>query len=214
MPTKNRLFLEYILVALALIALNFTPLKLVGILLPIAYLILDKRIRKRTRQELGVNIKATPCDLKQNWHLILLVAAVLPIAFTLIGKFFVPEYFSHLMQRVSPYVKIDTQNLDKVFLQLLFLAFGEEIAFRAFLQGRLSMFISPALSVFIASAAFAGVHYSPGAPVVVGIDLVSVFADSLVFGFLYKRTKNVYLTTIAHFLGNSVGIVILICMRS
>lgn len=214
MATKIRLIIEYILIALALIILNFTPLKLVAILIPIAYLILERYLRKRTKQELGFNFKATTGDMKQNWHWVLLVAVVLPLAFTLVGKFFVPEYFSHLMQRVSPYVKIDPQNLDKVFLQLLFLAFGEEIAFRAFLQGRLSMFISPTLSIFIASAVFAGVHYSPGAPLVVGVDLLSVFADSLVFGFLYKRSKNVYLTTVAHFLGNSLGIVILICMRS
>lgn len=210
MNLKTRLLLEYLVIATILIALSFTPLKIVAILAPIVYLVIEFKLRKRTRKGIGFDFKATPANIKTNLHLILLVVIVLPLASALIGKFFVPEYFSHLVQRVSPYIALDANSFDKIFFNLLFLAFGEEIVFRAFLQGRLSMFVNPVLSILIASVVFAGVHYSPSKPLIVGMDLASVFADSLVFGFLFKRTNNVYTTTVAHFLGNFFGIILLI----
>jgi membrane protease YdiL (CAAX protease family) len=210
MNMKSRLFVEYLAVAAAMIALSFTPLRLAAVLVPIAYLIVESRLRKRSRKENGFDLRAAPANIKANWHLIALVAVALPLATALIGKFLLPEYFTHLAGRVTPYVSVDAGSFDKILFELLFLAFGEEIAFRVFLQGRLGMFVNPVLSIFVASAVFAGVHYSPGTPLVVVMDLASVFADSLVFGFLYKRTQNVFVTTLAHFLGNTLGIVILL----
>ena len=205
---KRSVLVEYLVVAAVLVGTGFTPYKLIGVLAAIAYLIIERNLRKRSSDEIGSNIKNTPKALRENWLYILLVVFVTPLITIIIGKFFVPEYFTHILERVTPYVRLD--SFDKVFVQLLILALGEEIAFRAFLQGRLSLFINPRLAILLSSLVFAAVHFSAGGMVVVGLDLLSVFVDSILFGIIFWRSNNVYASTIAHFLGNSFGLIILI----
>ncbi len=205
---KRSVLVEYLVVAAVLVGTGFTPYKLIGVLAAIAYLIIERNLRKRSSDEIGSNIKNTPKALRENWLYILLVVFVTPLITIIIGKFFVPEYFTHILERVTPYVRLD--SFDKVFVQLLILALGEEIAFRAFLQGRLSLFINPRLAILLSSLVFAAVHFSAGGMVVVGLDLLSVFVDSILFGIIFWRSNNVYASTIAHFLGNSFGLIALI----
>jgi membrane protease YdiL (CAAX protease family) len=209
MDKKNSIVLiEYLVVATVLIATSFTPYKLVGMLVTIAYLIIERFLRKRESEEIGFNIKGLPLALRENWLFILLVVFVTPLITIVIGKLFLPEYFTHVLDRVTPYVKID--SMDKLLGQLLVLAFGEEIAFRAFLQGRLSLFIDPRWAIILSSLVFAAFHFTAGVMLVVIMDLLSVFVDSLLFGIIFKRSNNVFASTIAHFLGNSFGMFVLI----
>jgi uncharacterized protein len=211
METKNKMVLiEYLIIAIILIATGFTPYKLAGILIVIAYLVIERILRKRTKEEIGFNFKGIPLGIRENWLFIVLVVFITPLVTILIGKLFVPEYFTHVLGRVTPYVKTD--SMDKLFGQLLALAFGEEIVFRAFLQGRLSLFINPRLAILLSSIVFAAVHFSPGVGIVVAMDLLSVFVDSLLFGIIFKRSNNVFVSTIAHFLGNSFGMIALILL--
>ena len=205
---NNRVLIEYLILATVLIVTSFTPYKIVGMLVVIAYLIIEGRLRRRSKEENGFDLRGFPQAVRHTWVFILLVVLVTPAISVLIGKLFLPEYFTHVLERVMPYVQME--NLDKLFGQLLILAFGEEIVFRVFLQGRLSLFVNPGLAIFFASLVFAGVHYTPGAPVVVFVDLLSVFVDSLLFGIIYEQSKNVFASTLAHFLGNSFGILLLI----
>jgi uncharacterized protein len=200
--------IEYILVAGILIASSFTRYKLVGMLAAIIYLLVERILRKRPKSESIFRFRDVPSGLRANWLYIVLVVLVTPTISILVGKFFVPEYFTHVLSRVTPYLNI--KEMDSLFVQLLVLAFGEEIVFRGFLQGRLGKFINPWLAILLASIVFAGLHYTAGAPVVVVMDLLSVFVDSLLFGVIFKRSNNVILSTIAHFLGNSFGVFALI----
>lgn len=206
--SKKGLLLEYLLVMVLLIALNFTFLKAIAILIPILYMILESKFRKRTKQENGFNLKATLDDMKQNWHLMLLMTVILPLITVFFAKTFAPEYFEHLINRVAPYV--DLNDVNKMLTQLLIFAFGEEIAFRAFLQGRLSWFIKPKYAVIVSSLVFSIVHFTPGIAIIVFLDLLSVFLDGLVLGIIFKRSNNVIVTTITHFIGNSISLFILI----
>ncbi len=209
MDKLNRIVLiEYLIVTTLLIVTSFTPYKLVGMLVAIAYLISERYLRKRQKEEIGFNLKGLPLALRDNWLFILLVVFVTPSITVAIGTLFLPQYFMHLLDRVTPYVNLD--SLDKLFEQLLVLAFGEEIVFRAFLQGRLSLFINPRLAIILSSIVFAAVHFTPGSMIVVVMDLLSVFVDSLLFGIIFERSNNVFASTIAHFLGNSFGVVVLI----
>jgi membrane protease YdiL (CAAX protease family) len=205
---NNKVFIEYLIVAAVLIVTSFTPYKIVGMLVVIAYLMIESRLRGRSKEENGFDLRGLPQKLGETWVFILLVVVVTPLITVMVGKLFLPEYFTHVLERVVPYVKMD--SLDKLFGQLLILAFGEEIVFRVFLQGRLSLFINPGLAIVLTSIVFAGVHYTPGVTVVVLMDLLSVFVDSLLFGIIYERSKNVFASTLAHFLGNSFGMLLLI----
>ena len=97
----------------------------------------------------------------------------------MVGKLFLPEYFMHVLDRVAPYVKMD--SLETLFVQLLILAFGEEIVFRVFLQGRLSLFINPKLAFILSSVVFAAVHFTAGVMVVVVMDLLWTVSYSVSF---------------------------------
>jgi membrane protease YdiL (CAAX protease family) len=205
---KQALLVEYLIVAAILISTSFTPYKLIGMLVAIAYLIVERFLRKRQKEEIGFDIKGIPRGIRENWLFILLVVFITPLITMGIGKLFAPDYFMHVLSRIEPYVKTD--SMDTLFGQLLVLAFGEEIVFRAFLQGRLSLFINSQLAIVLSSIVFAAVHFTAGVVVVVVMDLISVFVDSLLFGIIFKRSNNVFVSTIAHFLGNSFGMLILI----
>ena len=205
---KSTTLIEYLILTDILIATSFTTYKIVGMLAVIAYMMIESRLRKRPKEDSGFNLKVLPQAIKDTWPFILLVVFITPLITVLIGKMFVPEYFEHVINRVVPYVKMD--SLGKLFTQLLILAFGEEIVFRAFLQGRLSLFIYPRLAILLTSIVFALVHYTPGVMVVVVMDLLSVFVDSILFGIIFERSRNVFASTLAHFLGNSFGMILLI----
>ncbi len=209
MEQKNRsVLIEYILVTAILIVTSFTPYKLAGVLVVIAYLFLEAILRKRRKEEIGFDIRSVPHALRETWFFIVLVVFVAPLLTVTIGFLFLPEYFSHVLARVTPYVEVGLTG--QLFVQLLVLALGEEIVFRAFLQGRLSLFIDPRWAIFFSAAIFAAVHYTPGIMIVAVLDVLSVFVDGLLYGIIFKRTNNVYASTIAHFLANSLGILLLI----
>jgi membrane protease YdiL (CAAX protease family) len=209
MDKKNIIMLiEYLIMATVLIVTSFTPYKLAGMLAVIAYMIIENRLRRRPKEETGSNLSGLPLALRDNWLFVLLVVFVTPLITVIVGKLFLPEYFSHVLERVVPYVKMD--SMGKLFVQLLVLALGEEIVFRAFLQGRLSLFINPRLAIILSSIVFAAVHLTSGVMVIVIVDLLSVFVDSLLFGIIFERSKNVLASTLAHFLGNSFGMLLLI----
>jgi uncharacterized protein len=209
MDQKNRsVLLEYIVVTVILIVTSFTPYKLVGMLIAIAYLFIEALLRKRSMQEIGFNRKGLPLALRETRLFILLVVLVTPLLTVFIGKLFLPDYFAHVLDRVTPYV--NTGSMVALFVQLLILAFGEEIVFRAFLQGRLSLFIDSRGAILFSAAVFAALHFTPGAAAIVVLDLLSVFVDGLLYGIIFRRSNNVYASSLAHFLSNSLGILLLI----
>jgi membrane protease YdiL (CAAX protease family) len=193
-----------------LVAPFFTPLKGAFILAPIFYLLVERVIRKRTFREIGFNFKNLGNDVKNNWKLILFVSVVLNILTVLIAKVFLPEYFEHVVSRVTPMLTFNSIAI--LIVQFLILGLGEEIAFRGFLQGRLSWFIKPAYAIIITSAIFALLHYSSGSALIVSFDLFSVFINSLLYGVIFLKTNNIFASWVAHVLVNLVGIIVVTLM--
>ena len=76
---KRSVLVEYLVVAAVLVGTGFTPYKLIGVLAAIAYLIIERNLRKRSSDEIGSNIKNTPKALRENWLYILLVVFVTPL---------------------------------------------------------------------------------------------------------------------------------------
>jgi membrane protease YdiL (CAAX protease family) len=206
---KNpKALVEYLALTAILIFSGLTPYKLAGMLIIIAYLIAEKIIRKRKGSVEVFRFKEIPKGIKDTWVFIVLVVVVSPLIFIMIGKLFVPEYFTHVLDRAAPYV--DVNSIDNLTIQLLVLAFGEEIVFRVFLQGKLTQFIRPSYAIILSSVVFAGLHYSDGIFMVVILDLLSVFADSILFGIIYHKSSNVYVSTIAHFSANLLSMILLV----
>ena len=55
-------------------------------------------------------------------------------------------------------------------------------------------------------------HWTKGDPVIVMIDVLLVIVDSVFFGIIFARSKNVYTAWISHFLGDLFGLVFFIML--
>jgi len=88
---------------------------------------------------------------------------------------------------------------------LLIGALWEEINFRAFYQERLSWFTPAPAAIGFVSVVFGIGHWANGDPVIVMIDVMLVIVDSIFYGIIFARSKNVFVAWITHFLANLVA---------
>ncbi|MEE6209566.1 type II CAAX endopeptidase family protein [Salarchaeum sp. III] len=92
-------------------------------------------------------------------------------------------------------------------VSVLFVAPGEELLARGFVQRTLYDHYSPRLAVVVASAVFAGVHvfaYATAPALAVAASLTQLFCISLVLGAIYLRTRNLVAPILAHGLYNAI----------
>lgn len=198
---EKRPFQEMIILVIfmLILAFFFPQFKETLGLFPIAYYLVELRVRGKNRQDPG--FKNPLPDLKKNWHWIVLVGIVLQIFYVLIYRNYFPDMFNHLSERVS-FIQTFDVNL---ILKLVVLALGEEIAFRGLVQGRLQWAMKPSYAILVTSVIFAIMHISSGTIEIVALDLTSIFIDSIVFGIIFYKTRNIYASTIAHALANIVA---------
>ena len=211
MKSQSKTLKNYLPVAifalLCLTSIGLTNIAGLTIIFSILYLFIENKNNKGTMEEIGFIRNNIINDIKKYWWLILLPAAF-GIVSILLSKIVLPDFYLHVLERIRPML-----SLDKLFLlvpQLLILAFGEEIAFRAFFQSRIINIMKPIWAIIITSLLFAIGHFSAGAISLVIYDIFFIFIDSFVYGVIYQKTKNVYACTISHFLANLIGISIFI----
>ena len=97
------------------------------------------------------------------------------------------------------------QQDPRVFLVLVVLAFlvigpGEELLFRGVVQSRLRETFSAPVAVALATAIFAGVHWTSLAGPVSGraLTVTMLFVPGLVFGVTYELTDNLVVPSLIH----------------
>ena len=211
MENRTQLLKSYIPIAVfGLICLTSISLKNVAgltIIFAILYLFIENKRNKGKMEDIGFIPKNILSDIRKYWWLILIPAASGIVSITL-SRLFLPDFYLYVLERTRPML-----SLDKSFLlipQLLILAFGEEIAFRAFFQTKICNITKPIWAIIITSLFFAIGHFSIDSIALVIYDLIFIFIDSVVYGIIYQRTKNVYSCTISHFIANVIGIFILL----
>jgi membrane protease YdiL (CAAX protease family) len=59
---------------------------------------------------------------------------------------------------------------------------------------------------------FAALHFAPGPALVVFVDLAMVLVDSLIYGVIFARSNNVFVSWAAHFLADIAGVVFLLAL--
>ena len=178
-------------------------LKAFSILLPVAYLIIERRLRKRPWRELGFDLKGFPAALKANWWLVGLAVFVVQALAVFGTRAFLPEFSIHLVERLP----ISIHNGWLVLIPFLLLStLGEEIVYRGFFQERLTWFIKAPLAIGIVSIVFALAHYSPGPLGVVVVDLGLIVIDSILYGAIFARSKNIFVSWMAHALVDMVDL--------
>jgi uncharacterized protein len=208
----NRILYEAIIVATVSLGgvLLLPPFKLIFLLLPIAYLLIERRIRERTWADLGFKFNTFWSDLRANWFWFVLVGIISQPAWLLIERAAVPEIVDHIIGRL-PFPPT-AGGLLVYAIPLAVVLLGEELTHRTLIQGRLTPFIGTTAAIIVASLVFGFSHYSPGQFTVVALDISSIVFDSILFGIIYARSNNLIVAWAAHFLGDLLGLVFLISM--
>ncbi len=175
-------------------------------ILVIPYIFIEKIIRKQTYNEIGFRIKGLYKDLIKYWWLILLPIGT-GLASLFLSKLIIPEYFAHVIERTQPMLAF--YNLLILIPQLFILALAEEICFRGFFQRKLGICFNIRVAIIITSLIFALGHLSEGSPIVVIYDITWIFIDSIIYGILFYKTKNIYICWISHLLANICGVLVM-----
>lgn len=121
----------------------------------------------------------------------------------LLSKLIMPDFYIHVLECTKPILVFD--KLPALIIQLLILAFTEEVVFSGFLQAQISTRIRSAYVITITSFFFSIAHCSSGAISIVLYDLFFIFVDSILYGIIFEKKKSVYACWSSHFLANAVG---------
>jgi membrane protease YdiL (CAAX protease family) len=190
---------------------NLLGLKIAGIsvIIGVVFFFINDRYEKQPTSDSGLDFKTIGANLKDKgiWIWILLPIIMDAVSIT-IAKIFLPEYIGHVLSRTEVFV-----SFDKVFLmlfQLAFLALGEEIAWRAFFQKQLNKVFSIIHVLLISSVLFAIGHFNQGNPVIVTYDIFFVFINSILYGIIFYKSKNAWISAISHFAANLFSVIVLV----
>jgi membrane protease YdiL (CAAX protease family) len=211
--TKTRPSRRIGLEAMIVFALTIMPsllwpgFKTVSVFLPIVYLLIERRLRNRPWAELGCDVRGIRAALAANWFLVLLVALVSPAATVLLAKVFWPAFLIHIESRIPLF---DTTQPAALFGMLLFATLGEEMTYRSLFQERLSWFVKVPIAIVVVSVIFGLMHWSAGELAVTIVDVALVTLDSIVFGLIFSRGRNLYVAWLTHLLADVVGVALLI----
>ncbi|OCA82238.1 hypothetical protein A8F94_20195 [Bacillus sp. FJAT-27225] len=167
-------------------------------LLPLVYFVIENKVRKSPDKDLIFKHKEILRDFKSSWFPFIAVAFILQFVYFFVFINFSPELITQVKERTS---FITSFNV-KLVITLLILALAEEIVFRGLIQKRLAWKMNKFASIFITSILFALLHTSEGTPAVIVTDLLTVFIDSVFYGYLFYKTNNLYISWLAHALGN------------
>jgi uncharacterized protein len=210
-PKSAGAWWEIILVmALSLgLSLISPSLKILGILIPVAYLIIERPLRKRTWTEAGFNVRAFPRELLRNLGWVLLVGVGIQALSVFGTHSFLPAYLAHVLARLP----FDAHILSRaVIVTLLVSTLGEELIYRGLFQKHLCSFLPMPAAIGLTSLVFALMHYAPGPFNIVVVDLSLVAVDSVIYGIIFARSNNVFVAWTAHFLADLCGMAFLLML--
>jgi membrane protease YdiL (CAAX protease family) len=208
---SNRILFEMVVVALIAIGgmLLIPQAKTLFALIPAIYILVERRLRKRTWADIGFKFSTFWQDLQANWILFMLAGLIVQPLTAVLTKAFAPAYLEHVISRL-PF----PQDINWFVLIPLLAAslLGEEMTFRSLIQGRLTPFVGGTVAIAVTSLLFAIAHLSPGAFVIVAIDLITIFIDSILYGSMYARGNNLIVVWMAHLLGDILGMIFLLSL--
>jgi len=200
-------------VTLAVVLLSMIPGIFISGLKPLAYIATliylagERKRRGHSWEEIGIRSRGFKKDLRDNWHLILIVAVVLQLPVPLIARAYWPDLLKHISDRIP---LLNSSSIGLLILVLIVIPFFEELIYRGLLQQRLAWYINGFIAVVIASFIFGLQHFTPGPPAIVAVDLAGVFVDGMVYGWIFSRCRNVFVSWSAHTAADLVGAALLL----
>jgi membrane protease YdiL (CAAX protease family) len=211
-PTKTAPWWEIVIIIALYLIIGFIIPSLKQILaVPlIAYMIVEGLLRHHTWADFGFNLRSIPSGLFKTLGWILLVGIGTQALYAIGAKLFLPEVFTHLIARIPINISAISVSL---LITLAIATFLEEVIFRGLFQNRLNMLLNPTVAIVVTSLVFAVAHFSAGPAIVVIFDLVGVFIDSVIYGIIFQHSRNVFVSWIAHYLADIVGIILIMLLK-
>lgn len=189
---------------------NFFGYSLAGIsiVIGVVFFFVTRSSERNIASENTLNRRAIGKHLKDQsiWFWITLPLIMNIICFAL-SIWFLPEFIDHIYSRTEIVVSVNTVML--LILQLAFLALSEEIAWRGFFQKQLSERLPIIPTLLLTSILFSLAHFAVGSMAVVSYDIFFIFINSVLYGIVFYKTNNVYMSTISHFIANLFASIIL-----
>jgi uncharacterized protein len=192
---------------------NFFGFNIAGasIFIGIAFFFINKTLEKQPMRGSGLDIKAIGTNLKDMkiWLLIAL-PIIMDVVCIVISRLFLPEYIEYETARAGAFVAIEISIAS--VLQFFVFALGEEIAWRAFFQKQLSKVLPIMPALFFSSLLFTLGHFKEGNAIVVAYGLFFTFINSILYGVVFHKTKNAWVSTIAHFISNMFSVIVFVLL--
>lgn len=177
-----------------------------SVLVGITFFFIVEAVQKLPDEESGLRFKSFIRDMKKPMVIFLILFPILTAIITLIigDIIFNGNFSSHVIERTSSMLSFD--KLPLLILQVVIAALGEEIAWRGFFVGK-SMKIFPFwLCAIVSSMLFAIGHIAVENWGLVFYDVFTIFIDSIIYAYIYKKTDNCLISTVSHILCNMTGI--------
>jgi membrane protease YdiL (CAAX protease family) len=179
---------------------------------PLAYFLIEHYLRRRTWAEAGLSFREMPRAVAVTWPLILLVSVIVQFLVVWAATAWLPGFIDHVIARFPFPIGQTADHWGAVVAGTLVGTWIEEVSFRALFQERLSWFMPTPAAIGVVSITFGIGHWTPGDPLIVMVDVLLVIIDSVFYGVIFARSRNVYASWIAHFLANffAMGFVLLL----
>lgn len=189
---------------------NFLGFSIAGIsiIIGIAFFFINSKLEKNVSADTGLNAKAIGTSLKNKTiYFWIVLPLILNVVCIVLAKLILPEYIEHLYGRTEFVVSLD--KIMFLVLQLAILALGEEIAWRAFFQKQLSKALPIIPTLIVTSIIFAFGHIVDGSLIVVAYDIFFIFINSVLYGVIFYKTNNAWISAISHFIANLFSIILI-----
>ncbi|WP_071394271.1 CPBP family intramembrane glutamic endopeptidase [Bacillus tuaregi] len=211
MQNINRMSLTVMSIMVVLSFTNFFGVKIAGaaVMIGVIFFFINKAYEKQPISDSGLDVKAIGTNLKSRsiwfWMALPIIMDAISIS---ISKLFLPEYIDHVLARTEIFVSFDKVII--LVFQLIILALGEEIAWRAFFQKQLNKVLPIVPTLLLSSLLFAFGHITEGNTFIVVYDIFFVFINSVLYGVIFYKTNNAWVSGISHFLANLFSVIILV----
>lgn len=208
--SNKQILLETLILMAITLVFSFTTGALKGLaqIAPIIYFLIERLIRKRTWSDLGFKFKNTMTDIKDNWYWVALVVIGIQLITIIVGKFILPDYVGYVKNRVP--MIISTSTIISMIITITIGTFLEEVTFRSLFQERLCWFIKPTFAILITSIMFGFMYFSKGLSLIVSFDIFGIILDSIIYGIIYNKTKNIFASWVTHYLADIMAAILIL----
>lgn len=210
--TKSKNTYLIVLVVMTIFSFsNFFGINIAGIsiIVGIAFFFINRFPKINMTSINTLNVKTVGANLKDKsiWFWIVFPLIMNVICFML-ASLFLPEFIVHIYNRTAFVLSLDKVMF--LILQLAILAVGEEIAWRGFFQSQLSNWLPIIPTLVLTSIVFSLGHFAAGNIAIISYDIFFVFINSILYGVIFYKTNNVWISAISHFIANLFSIVLII----